>query len=116
MKDCIFCKIVAGDIPVERVFETERVLAFPDLHPAAPVHILIIPKEHHATTMDLSEQAPGLAGEMLAASTEVARTLGVEKSGFRLIMNTNADGGQEIFHVHMHLLGGEPIGRLRCRH
>ena len=116
MKDCIFCKIAEGEIPVKRVYETQSVLAFPDLHPVSPVHILIIPKEHHATTMDLSEQAPGLMGEMLAASTAVARKLDVEKSGFRLILNTNADGGQEIFHVHMHLLGGEPIGRLRCSH
>jgi len=113
--NCIFCKIAAGQIPVNRVYENGRVLAFPDLHPDAPVHILIIPKEHYATTIELSEKAPELAGEMLRASTEVARLLNVDASGFRLIMNTNADGGQEIFHVHMHLLGGEPIGRLRYK-
>jgi histidine triad (HIT) family protein len=114
--NCIFCKIAAGQIPAKRIYETEHVLAFPDLHPDAPVHILIIPKEHYTSTIDLSEKAPALAGELLKASTEVARQLNIEKSGFRLIMNTNADGGQEIFHVHLHLLGGEPIGRLRCRH
>ncbi len=116
MNDCLFCKIAAGDIQVKRVYETDTVLAFPDIHPEAPVHILIIPKAHYATTMDLAEKAPALAGELLAASTEVARKLGIDASGFRLILNTNADGGQEVFHVHMHLLGGENIGHLRCRH
>ncbi len=116
MNDCIFCKIAAGNIPVKRVYETDTVLAFPDIHPEAPVHVLIIPKVHYATTIELGEQAPDLAGEMLAAATEVARKLGIEKSGFRLILNTNADGGQEVFHVHMHLLGGENIGHLRRRH
>jgi histidine triad (HIT) family protein len=113
--NCVFCKIAAGQIPTKRVYETDRVLAFPDLNPDAPVHILIIPKEHYTTTIELSEKAPELAGEMLKASTEVARLLNIEKSGFRLIMNTNADGGQEIFHVHLHVLGGEPIGRLRSK-
>jgi len=79
------------------------------------VHILIIPKAHYATTIELSAQAPHLAGEMLKAATEVARILNIDKSGFRLIMNTNAHGGQEVFHVHMHLLGGEPVGKLRCK-
>lgn len=116
MKDCIFCKIAAGEIPVNRVYETDTVLAFPDIHPAAPVHVLIIPKKHFSTTIELSEQAPELFGEMLRASTEVARSLNIDKSGFRLILNTNADGGQEVFHVHMHLLGGEPVGALRGRH
>ncbi len=114
--DCIFCKIAAGEIPTNRLYETDTVLAFPDIHPDAPVHVLIIPKEHYATTIELSEKAPDLAGEMLRASTEVAKLMKIDRSGFRLIMNTNADGGQEIFHVHMHLLGGEPVGRLRCRH
>ncbi len=113
--NCIFCKIAAGHIPANRVYETDLVLAFPDLHPDAPTHILIIPKEHYSTAIELAEKAPELAGEMLKASAEVARLLNVDKSGFRLIMNVNADGGQEIFHVHMHLLGGEPIGRLRCK-
>ena len=115
MADCLFCKIAAGEIPTDRIYEDEDVLAFPDINPDAPVHILIIPKKHYATSIDLSEEAPELFGAMLNASTEVARIKGVEKSGFRLIVNTNADGGQEVFHVHMHLLGGEPIGRLRAR-
>ena len=116
MKDCIFCRIASGEIPANRVYETENILAFPDIHPNAPMHILIIQKIHYATTIELSERAPEHCGELFRASTEVARKLNIEKSGFRLILNTNADGGQEIFHVHMHLLGGENIGRLRYRH
>ncbi|MBN1293123.1 MAG: histidine triad nucleotide-binding protein [Candidatus Latescibacteria bacterium] len=115
MADCLFCKIAAGEIPVERIYENNDVLAFPDINPVAPVHILIIPKKHYATSIDLSEEAPELCAAMLKASTEVARFQGIDKSGFRLILNTNADGGQEIFHMHMHLLGGEYIGRLRGR-
>jgi len=116
VKGCIFCKIVSGEIPIRRVYENDDVLVFPDIHPVAPVHMLIIPKRHFDTTLDLSDQAPELFGAMLRASTETARNLHIDRSGFRLILNTNADGGQEIFHAHMHMLGGEPIGRLRCRH
>ncbi len=115
MSDCLFCKIAAGDIETERIYENDDVLAFPDISPAAPVHVLIIPKKHFPTTLDMAEADPALFGSMMQASNEVARLKGVDKSGFRLIMNTNADGGQEIFHVHMHLLGGEAIGRLRAK-
>ncbi len=113
MADCLFCKIAAGDIPVERVYEDDDILAFPDIHPIAPVHLLIIPKSHYATTIDLAEEAPELCAAMIKASTKVARKKKIDKSGFRLILNTNAHGGQEVFHVHMHLLGGEPIGKMR---
>jgi len=116
MKDCIFCRIASGEIPVKRVYENNDVLVFPDIYPVALVHMLIIPKRHFDTTLELSDQAPELFGAMLRASTEAARNLHIDRSGFRLILNTNADGGQEIFHAHMHMLGGEPIGRLRCRH
>ncbi len=115
MADCIFCKIAAGEIPTERVYENDDVLVFPDISPEAPVHLLIIPKAHYATTIDMAEAAPQLYGAMMQAVAEVAKIKKVDKSGFRLIMNTNADGGQEVFHVHMHLLGGEPIGKLRAK-
>jgi len=114
MADCIFCKIAAGEIPSEIIYEDDNTVAFPDISPAAPVHVIIIPKRHYATTLELSEEAPEQFGYMLKASTEVARIKGVSESGFRLILNTNADGGQEVFHVHMHLLGGEPVGKLRA--
>jgi len=113
MEDCIFCKIAAGKIPVEHLWEDDDVLAFPDIHPNAPIHILIIPKRHFTTTLDMSDEAPELFGAMLRASSKVARLKNIDKSGFRLILNTNADGGQEVLHVHMHVLGGEPIGKLR---
>ena len=115
MTDCIFCKIATGEIQVEKLFESDDVIAFPDINPVAPVHVIIIPKHHFPTTLDMSDQAPELFGSMMKASSEVARSKGIAGSGFRIILNTNADGGQELFHVHMHLLGGEPIGRLRAR-
>lgn len=113
MSDCLFCNIADGGIPVERIYEDDDVLAFPDISPIAPVHVLIIPKRHYATTIDLSDKAPELCGAMMRAASEVARKKGIDKNGFRLILNTNAHGGQEVFHVHMHLLGGERIGRMR---
>jgi len=115
MTDCIFCKIVNGIIPVEFVYESEDAVAFNDINPQAPIHVLIVPKRHISTTLEMSDNAPALFGELLKASSAIARAKGIDESGFRLILNTNADGGQEVFHVHMHLLGGEPIGPLRER-
>ena len=115
MSDCLFCKIAAGEIPVEKIYEDDTVVAFPDINPVAPVHVLIIPKRHYTTTLVMSEEAPELFGFMMKATSEVARIKGIAESGFRLIINTNRDAGQEIFHVHMHLMGGERIGRLRAK-
>ncbi len=115
MSDCIFCKIAGGEIPADLIYESEDVVAFADVSPQAPVHVVIIPRRHIATTLEMSDEAPELFGSMLKASSKVARKKGVDKSGFRLILNTNTDGGQEIFHVHMHLMGGEQIGPLRSR-
>jgi len=115
MTDCIFCRIANGDIPVEFVYESADAVAFNDINPQAPVHVLIVTKRHIATILEMSDTAPGLFGELLKASSAVARGKGIDESGFRLILNTNADGGQEVFHVHLHLLGGEPIGPLRAR-
>ena len=115
MSDCIFCKIAGGEIPADLIYESDDVVAFADVSPQAPVHVIIIPRRHIGTTLEMSDEAPELFGSMLRASSEVARKKGVDKSGFRLILNTNADGGQEIFHVHMHLMGGEQIGPLRLR-
>ena len=115
MPDCIFCKIASGEIQTDILYEDDNVVAFPDINPVAPVHVIIIPKKHFATTLDMSAEAPGLFGSMLRASSEVARLKGIDESGFRLILNTNADGGQEVFHVHMHLMGGESIGKMRAK-
>ena len=115
MSDCIFCRIAGGEIPADLFYESEDVVAFDDISPQAPVHVIIIPRRHISTTLEMSEKALELFGSMIKASSEIARKKGVDKSGFRLILNTNADGGQEIFHVHMHLMGGEQIGPLRSK-
>ncbi|MEU6858792.1 HIT domain-containing protein [Glycomyces sp. NPDC046736] len=108
--DCLFCKIVAGDIPSTKVAETERVLAFRDIHPKAPVHVLVIPKDHYANTAALAAADPALAGDLLAVAADVAAAEGVDQSGWRLFANTGDDGGQDVYHVHFHVVGGKPLG------
>jgi histidine triad (HIT) family protein len=100
---CIFCKIVAGDLPAEKVYEDDRVLAFKDIHPIAPVHVLFVPKHHVATLNDIPDDDPILLS-VLAAVKKVARDLGVADSGYRVMMNVNQGGGQVIFHYHLHLI------------
>lgn len=103
---CIFCKIIKKDIPSEIVFEDSEVLAFKDLKPQAPVHILIIPKCHIEKVSDLNEKNVDLVGNLILAAKNIAREKGVEESGYRIIINCNKDAGQEVFHLHAHLLGG----------
>jgi histidine triad (HIT) family protein len=109
MDDCIFCKIVKGSIPCTKVYEDEKVIAFDDIHPMAPVHVVIIPKEHIATILDVSGDGMAVMGAMVAAAQEAARKKGIGKSGFRLVINCNEEGGQVIFHLHMHMLGGKKL-------
>jgi histidine triad (HIT) family protein len=106
MENCIFCRIVKGEIPSTKVFENERVLAFEDINPAAPVHVIIIPKRHIATLMDVEGEAADDLHAMMAAAREVARLKKVAERGFRVVINCNEEGGQVVFHLHMHLLGG----------
>jgi len=106
MEDCIFCKIAAGTIPSRKVYENERVLAFEDIHPMAPVHVIIIPKRHVATLMDVDAEGMADLQAMMAASQEVARAKKVDQRGFRVVINCKKEGGQVVFHLHMHLLGG----------
>ncbi|HEX6967527.1 MAG TPA: histidine triad nucleotide-binding protein [Micromonosporaceae bacterium] len=113
--DCLFCRIVRGEIPATVVHETETTLAFRDIAPRAPVHVLVIPKEHHADVTALAEADPALAGELLAAATAVAAAEGLLPDGFRLIFNTGPNAGQEVFHVHLHVLGGTPLGPMLAR-
>ena len=103
--DCLFCKIAASEIPVKRLFEDEQVLAFPDIHPQAPVHVLVIPKQHVASIEQTTTKDEAMLGHLLAAAAEVARQQGLGK-GYRLVINTGADGGQTVEHLHVHLLGG----------
>ncbi len=106
MEECIFCKIVAGTIPSRKVYEDERVLAFDDIHPMAPVHVIIIPKRHWATLMDVDSAGMADLQAMMAAGQEVARLKKVDQRGFRVVINCNKEGGQVVWHLHMHLLGG----------
>lgn len=109
MSDCIFCKIVAGEIPSDIVFEDDVCLAFKDINPGAPEHILIIPKEHIATLNDLAPQHESAVGHILLVAKEIAGRLGVAESGYRVVANCNSDGGQAVFHIHFHLLGGRRL-------
>lgn len=109
MSDCLFCRIVAGEIPATIVLDEERVLAFRDITPQAPVHVLVIPREHYANVAELAEANPALAGELMAAAARVARGEGVVDSGFRVVLNTGDDGGQTVGHVHAHVLAGRPL-------
>ncbi|MEU0153915.1 MULTISPECIES: histidine triad nucleotide-binding protein [Micromonospora] len=113
--DCLFCRIVAGEIPATIVRETATTLAFRDIDPKAPTHVLVIPKEHYADVVTLAEGDPGLAGELLGTAAVVAEEEGLTVDGFRLMFNTGPYGGQEVFHVHAHLLGGAPLGPMLCR-
>ena len=107
--DCLFCKIVAGAIPVTRVFEDERSLVFADIHPQAPVHLLVIPKEHLTSHAEAMSEHTELVGHLLAVAGEMARSQGLG-NGYRLVVNTGPDGGQTVNHLHVHLLGGRPMG------
>jgi histidine triad (HIT) family protein len=103
--NCIFCKIVAGQIPSRKAYEDEELLAFQDIHPWAPVHVLIVPKRHIATLADAGPQDDALLGRMLGLAPRLMRELGVV-NGFRTVVNTGPDGGQEVYHLHMHVMGG----------
>jgi histidine triad (HIT) family protein len=109
MEDCIFCKIVSGEIPGTKVYETEKVLAFDDINPMAPVHVVIIPKEHIPTLMDVTQEKTDVPDAMFLAAQEVARIKGIDKRGFRVIINCNEEGGQLVPHLHMHILGGKRL-------
>ncbi len=110
MSECIFCKIAKGEIPAEMVYENDQVLAFRDLNPQAPVHILVIPRRHIATLNDLDEGDADLMGRLYLAAKRIAADEGIAESGYRTVINCNAGAGQTVFHVHLHLLGGRPMG------
>ncbi|MBI4612378.1 MAG: histidine triad nucleotide-binding protein [Planctomycetes bacterium] len=110
MKDCVFCRIARREIPAKIVSETDRILAFRDLNPQAPTHVLLVPKEHVASVNDLAPAHAGLVGELVLAAREIAAAEGVSESGYRLVLNVGAGAGQSVFHVHLHLLGGRNFG------
>ncbi len=110
MTDCIFCKIAAGEISATKVYDDGEVLAFRDINPEAPVHLLVIPRRHIATLNDLTEADAALIGRLYLAAKQVATELGVAENGYRTVINCNRDAGQIVFHVHMHLLAGRELG------
>ncbi|MDW8249828.1 MAG: histidine triad nucleotide-binding protein [Myxococcales bacterium] len=109
MSDCLFCRIVRGEIPAKVVYENDHVLAFHDIQPQAPVHTLVIPKIHVESLARLGAQQRELAAELVLGVQQVARLTGVESSGYRTVANTGAHGGQSVFHLHLHVLGGRPL-------
>jgi histidine triad (HIT) family protein len=110
MADCLFCSIVAGDIPASVVQDTDSVLAFRDINPQAATHVLVIPKEHHEDALALAVDAPALLADVLRVGAEVAKSAGISESGYRFVFNTGADAGRTVFHAHLHVLGGEQLG------
>lgn len=107
--DCIFCKIVAGTIPSKKAFENDEVYAFHDINPAAPTHILVIPRQHIASVAQITEQSAPLIGRLMAAVAQIARDQGIEPDGYRVVANTGKNAGQAVDHLHFHILGGRPM-------
>jgi histidine triad (HIT) family protein len=112
--NCLFCRIAAGEIPATVVHETPNTLAFRDIAPKAPVHVLVITKQHHADVAAVAAADPALAGEVLGSAAEVARAEGLAERGYRLMFNSGPDSGQEVAHVHVHVLGGRSLGPMLC--
>lgn len=109
MTDCLFCKMASGAIKPDIVYEDDTVLAFRDIHPQAPLHVLVIPKRHISTLNDLQDADTALIGKLYLAAKQIATQEGVAVRGYRTVMNCNAEAGQSVFHVHLHLLGGRPM-------
>src|SRR5829696_5543762 len=109
MKDCLFCRIVQKEIPASIVYEDESLLALNDINPQAPMHVLVIPKRHIATLNELAPGDDGLVGEMVRRASAIARERGYSERGFRTVFNTNAEAGQTVFHIHLHVLGGRGL-------
>ena len=107
--DCIFCKIIQKKLPATIIYYDDKVVAFDDLYPKAPQHKIIIPKKHIATINDLKEEDKDLVGHMVYVAKQLAAEIGIAESGYRILMNCNADGGQAVYHIHLHLLGGRSL-------
>ncbi len=106
MEDCIFCKIINKEIPASIVFEDEKMIAFNDIYPQAPIHVLLIPREHFASLNDIPEEKKSILSHLLLKARQIAQEKGIAEKGYRIVLNTEKDSGQEVFHIHFHLLGG----------
>jgi histidine triad (HIT) family protein len=110
MSDCIFCKIINGEIPSKKIYEDDEMLAFHDITPMAPVHFLLIPKKHIKSLLHLEAQDVALAGRLLGKARDLAKELGCAENGARFVINAGSDGGQTVDHLHLHVLGGRALG------
>ena len=109
-ENCVFCKIIKGEIPSEKVYEDHEIMAFKDINPAAPIHILVIPKKHIANLLEVSEEDSYLISKIFQTINKLAKDFEIEESGFRVIANCGKDSGQEVMHIHFHLLAGKKMG------
>ncbi|HKW01888.1 MAG TPA: histidine triad nucleotide-binding protein [Vicinamibacterales bacterium] len=109
MSSCLFCKIISGEIPSKKLFEDEHLVAFADINPQAPFHALVVPRQHVATLNDLGPQHDAIVGEMVRRAAALAREQGYAESGYRTVFNCNADAGQAVFHIHLHVLAGRKL-------
>ena len=109
-EDCIFCKIIKGEIPSSKVYEDEEILAFNDINPAAPIHVLVIPKKHITSLADMEDGDEKVVGKIYKVINQIAETQGFKENGYRVIVNCGKDGGQEVGHLHFHLLAGKQLG------
>ncbi len=110
MEDCLFCKIIKGEIPCKKVYEDEKILAFYDIHPAAPIHILVIPKKHIASLAHLEKEDEAIVGKIYSVINEIAEEKAFKQDGYRVIVNCGKNGGQEVMHLHFHVLAGTQLG------
>ncbi len=112
--DCVFCQIVAGKLPSETLYQDDEVMAFRDIHPLAPTHVLIIPKRHIPSLAELADAEASIIGHMVRVANQLARQEGIAESGYRLVVSSGRDGGQVVPHLHMHLLGGRKLSDKLC--
>jgi histidine triad (HIT) family protein len=110
MSDCLFCKIVEGKIPAKVVYQDDRSVAFRDINPQAPTHVVIVPKKHIASLNELTDEDGALVGHLHVAAQKIAHQEGIAERGYRTLFNTGKDAGQTVFHIHLHLVGGRPMG------
>ena len=108
-QDCLFCKVLNGDIPADIIYESDSAIAFRDINPQAPTHVLVIPRKHVATINDLSEEDQEIIGSLYLAAKDIARDEGISDEGYRAVMNCNEGAGQSVFHIHLHVLGGRAL-------
>jgi histidine triad (HIT) family protein len=108
--NCLFCKVLAGDIPADIIYESETAIGFRDINPQAPTHVLIIPRKHIATINEIADEDQSIVGSLYSAAREIAASEGLTDEGYRAVMNCNEAAGQTVFHIHLHLLGGRSLG------